>query len=110
MKEKRMLQNSMLRGAAINAGLAVGCDVIIRERSLLKDGTYITRQIRRGTVRKLYDYHFSCRMADGTLESFRYNELLGWEARLIRVKGKKAQQEKAPERVLFICVKKRGGG
>ncbi len=103
MREKRMLQNSRLRGAAMEAGLAVGTEVMIRERSLLKDGTYITRQIRRGTVMTLYPYHFSCRMADGTLESFRYNELLGWEARLIRIKGnKKMENRKAPERVLFL--------
>jgi len=103
MREKRMLQNSRLRGAAMEVGLAVGAEVMIRERSLLKDGTYITRIIRRGTVRKLYAYHFSCRMADGTLESFRYNELLGWEARLIRIKGNKTMENrKAPERVLFL--------
>lgn len=95
MREKRMLRNNMLKGAAKVAGLSVGAEVIIRERSILKDGSYITRMIRRGRVEVLYPYHFSCRMADGTLESFRYNELLGDEARLIRIR------EKEPERVLF---------
>ena len=96
MKIKRMLRNNMLKGAAMAAGLSVGTEVIIRERSILKDGSYITRMVRRGRVDMLYAYHFSCRMADGTLESFRYNELLGDEARLIRIKRRE------PERVLFL--------
>ena len=99
MREKRMLRNNMLKGAAKAAGLSVGAAVIIRERSILKDGSYITRMIRRGWVEGLYPYHFSCRMADGTLESFRYNELLGDEARLIHIKGKE------PERALFSLFK-----
>ena len=101
--EKRMLHNCQLRGAAIAAGLSVGTDIIIRERSILKDGGYITRMIRRGTVRELYSYHFSCCMADGTLESFRYNELLGDEARLIQIKGKRIEMgRKASERMLLF--------
>lgn len=102
MREKRMLQNDRLRWAAMAEGLAVGSQVIIRERSLLKDGGYITRMIRRGTVCKLYPYHFYCQMENGQMESFRYNELLGWEARLIRIKGKKENHKKAPEKVLFL--------
>lgn len=103
MEEKRMLRNNMLRETAILEGLTVGSEVIIRERSILKDGSYITRKIRRGTVCKLYPYHFYCRMASGQMESFRYNEFLGWEARLIRLKGKNMQRKKAPERVFFLC-------
>ena len=63
-----------------------GQEIIIRERSLLKDYSYVTREIRCGTVLALYPYHFLCQMADGTKESFRYNEFLGREARLIRIK------------------------
>ena len=102
MREKRMLQNEWLRGIAIQLGLNVGSEVIIRERSMLKDGSYITRQVRRGVVLKLYPYHFYCCMADGTKESFRYNEFLGYEARLIRLKGAKTKMKKAPERVPFL--------
>lgn len=102
MKEKRMLQNEWLRGVAVQVGLHVGSEVIIRERSMLKDGSYITRQIRRGVVLQLYPYHFYCRMEDGSKESFRYNEFLGYEARLIRLKETKMQRKKAPERVPFL--------
>lgn len=94
MREKRMLQNEWLRGIAMQTGLNVGSEVIIRERSMLKDGSYITRQIRRGVVLKLYPYHFYCQMSDGSKESFRYNELLGYEARLIRLKEKKRNKAK----------------
>ena len=103
MREKRWLQNKKLREAAMAEGLAVGSEIVIRERSILKDGGYITRQIRKGRVLVLYPYHFYCEMADGTKECFRYNELLGDEARLIRIKGKYiAENKKAPERVLFL--------
>jgi hypothetical protein len=89
MEGRRMLRNNMLRGAAIAEGLSVGSEIIIRERSILKDGSYITRKIRRGMVCKLYPYHFYCRMADGQMESFRYNEFLGYESRLVRLQGSK---------------------
>ena len=103
MKERRWLQNKKLREAAMAEGLAVGSEIVIRERSILKDGGYITRQIRKGRVLILYPYHFYCEMADGTKECFRYNELLGDEARLIRIKGKHiTENKKAPERVLFF--------
>lgn len=100
-KERRMLPNDKLKEAAMAVGLKEGSEIIVRERSLLKDGSYITRIIRRGTVVKLYDYHFSCRMATGERESFRYNELLGWEARLIRMKGKASQD------AFFLSCKKK---
>ena len=103
MREKRWLQNKKLREAAMAEGLAEGREIVIRERSILKDGGYITRQIRKGRVLILYPYHFYCEMADGTKECFRYNELLGDEARLIRIKGKHTtENKKAPERVLFL--------
>ena len=86
MKEKRRWQNEWLRGIAQKQGLLVGQEIVIRERSLMKDYSYITREIRYGTVLALYPYHFLCQMADGTKESFRYNEFLGREARLIRLK------------------------
>ena len=99
MREGRqMLTNDRLRAAAMAEGLREGCEIIVRERSLLKDGSYITRIIRRGRVLKLYEYHFSCRMATGERESFRYNELLGWEARLIRVKRRASQD------AFFFCA------
>lgn len=75
-------------------GMKIGSEIIIRERSLLKDYSYITRQIRFGVVLEMYPYHFYCRMADGTKESFRYNEFLGSEARLIRLKEKKSRSMK----------------
>ena len=104
MREKRWLQNKKIREAAMAAGLTEGSEVIIRERSILKDGHYITREIRRGRVLVLYPYHFYCLMEKGHKESFRYNELLGDEARLIRIKGNKIMEhKKAPERVLFCC-------
>ena len=75
-------------------GMKIGSEIIIRERSLLKDYSYITRQIRFGVVLEMYPYHFYCQMADGTKESFRYNEFLGSEARLIRLKEKKSRSMK----------------
>lgn len=89
MKEKRRWQNTWLREMAMQQGMAEGSEVIIQERSLLKDYSYVTRQIRYGTVLQMYPYHFYCQMADGTKESFRYNEFLGYEARLIRLKKKR---------------------
>ena len=89
MKEKRRLQSYMLRGVAEEMGLVEGAKLLIRERSMLKDGAYITRKIRKGTVLKRYEHHFYCLMSDGTKESFRYNEFLGDEARLIRLAGNK---------------------
>lgn len=75
-------------------GMRIGSEITIRERSLLKDYSYITRQIRHGVVLEMYPYHFYCRMSDGTKESFRYNEFLGYEARLIRLKEKKGTSMK----------------
>ena len=60
MREKRWLQNKKLREAAMAEGLAEGREIVIRERSILKDGGYITRQIRKGRVLILYPYHFYC--------------------------------------------------
>lgn len=83
----RGLQNTELRSMAEEQGLQEGNQIVVQERSLLKDCSYITRQVRKGVVLKLYPYHFYCRMADGTRESFRYNELLGDEARRIFNEG-----------------------
>ena len=68
-------------------GLQEGAEILVRERSILKDGSYITRKRRCGQVLHLYPYHFYCMMEDGTKESFRYNEFLGYESRLVRLKG-----------------------
>ena len=106
MREKRRLQNDMLREIAMREGLQVGAEVIIRERSILKDGSYITRQVRRGMVLVLYPYHFHCRMSTGERERFRYNELLGDEARLIRLKRKHiTENKKAPEKGAFSVTR-----
>lgn len=91
MREKRRWQNTWLREIAVQQGMKIGSEIIIRERSLLKDYSYITRQIRFGVVLEMYPYHFYCQMADGTKESFRYNEFLGSEARLIRLKQKRSR-------------------
>ena len=96
MQERRLWKNVALRSIAISLGLEKGREILVRERSLLKDYTYMTREIRRGVVLELYPYHFYCRMEDGRRESFRYNEFLGYEARLIRLQRK----QKAPERML----------
>lgn len=85
MREKRAWQNTWLQRLAAGSGLREGAAVLIRERSLLKNSTYITRRVRGGVVVALYPYHFCCRMADGTRESFRYNEFFGCEARLVRL-------------------------
>ncbi|MGN0136577.1 hypothetical protein [Anaerotignum sp.] len=94
MREKRRWQNTWLREIAMQQGMRIGSEITIRERSLLKDYSYITRQIRHGVVLEMYPYHFYCRMSDGTKESFRYNEFLGYEARLIRLKEKKGASMK----------------
>ena len=71
MKEKRIWKNTQLKGLAMRMGLRQGKSVLVRERSLLKDYTYITREIRCGVVLALYPYHFYCQMEDGTKESLR---------------------------------------
>lgn len=98
MREKRRLQNHMLQGAAMAAGLRVGADVLIRERAQLKDGTYITRRVRRATVLVLYEHHFYCLLANGRKESFRYNEFLGDEARLICLKERNTEKQLFPQK------------
>ena len=83
--EKRRWQNDQLREKAREQGLDIGREIVILERSLLKDCSYITRQTRRGRVLEMYPYHFYCQMENGRRESFRYNEFLGRESRLIRL-------------------------
>lgn len=97
MGEKRIRKNAQLREAAIEQGMQIGSKIVIRERSLLKDYSYVTREIRYAVVLALYPYHFYCRMADGRKESFRYNEFLGQEARMIRLQ-KKGAAAKAEEK------------
>lgn len=87
MKPKRRWQNIWLRQIAAERGLQEGSRIVVAERSMRKDGSYFTRKWRRGRVCTLYPYHFLCEMEDGTRESFRYNEYLGYEARLIRVEA-----------------------
>ena len=86
MREKRRWKNEWLKGFAEKSGLKEQAAILVRERSMLKDGSYITRERRLGIVLKLYPYHFYCLMEDGTKESFRYNEFLGYESRLVRLK------------------------
>ena len=86
MREKRRWKNEWLKGFSCQKGLQEGAEILVRERSMLKDGSYITREKRTGVVLKLYPYHFYCLMADGTKESFRYNEFLGYESRLVRLR------------------------
>ena len=86
MKERRMWKNTWLKELAGKYGLEKGKSIIVEERSLLKDYTYITREIRHGVVLELYPHHFYCQMENGRRESFRYNEFLGHEARLVHLK------------------------
>ena len=48
MKERRMWKNTWLKELAGRYGLEKGKSIIVEERSLLKDYTYITREIRHG--------------------------------------------------------------
>ena len=81
-----MWKNTWLKELAGRYGLEKGKFVIVEERSLLKDYTYITREIRHGVVLELYPHHFYCQMENGRRESFLYNEFLGHEARLVHLK------------------------
>ena len=81
-----MWKNTWLKELAGKYGLEKGKSIIVEERSLLKDYTYITREIRHGVVLELYPHHFYCQMENGRRESFRYNEFLGHEARLVHLK------------------------
>lgn len=116
MKEKRRWKNEWLQVLARKKGLHTDAVILVRERSLLKDGSYITRERRTGVVLKLYPYHFYCLMEDGTKESFRYNEFLGYESRLVRLKGSVEgsmtdrqlnQAERASIGTLFVLQRKR---
>lgn len=82
----RRWKNEWLKDFSERKGLEKGETILVRERSMLKDGSYITRKRRYGRVLQLYPYHFYCLMEDGTKESFRYNEFLGYESRLVRLK------------------------
>ena len=102
MKERRMWKNTWLKELAGNYGLEKGKSIIVEERSLLKDYTYITREIRHGVVLELYPHHFYCQMENGRRESFRYNEFLGHEARLVHLKEE--QQKSVQAWTLFFIA------
>lgn len=57
--EYRRLQNTELRKAAEELGLQAGREILVQERSLLKDCRYITRQMREGVVVSLYGAIFA---------------------------------------------------
>ena len=101
-----MWKNTWLKELAGKYGLEKGKSIIVEERSLLKDYTYITREIRHGVVLELYPHHFYCQMENGRRESFRYNEFLGHEARLVHLKEE--QQKKRPSLdAFFYCGRNR---
>lgn len=97
-----MWKNTWLKELAGRYGLEKGKSVIVEERSLLKDYTYITREIRHGVVLELYPHHFYCQMENGRRESFRYNEFLGHEARLVHLKEE--QQKSVQAWTLFFIA------
>ena len=97
-----MWKNTWLKELAGKYGLEKGKSIIVEERSLLKDYTYITREIRHGVVLELYPQHFYCQMENGRRESFRYNEFLGHEARLVHLKEE--QQKSVQAWTLFFIA------
>ena len=97
-----MWKNTWLKELAGTYGLEKGKSIIVEERSLLKDYTYITREIRHGVVLELYPHHFYCQMENGRRESFRYNEFLGHEARLVHLKEE--QQKSVQAWTLFFIA------
>ena len=97
-----MWKNTWLKELAGKYGLEKGKSIIVEERSLLKDYTYITREIRHGVVLELYPHHFYCQMENGRRESFRYNECLGHEARLVHLKEE--QQKSVQAWTLFFIA------
>lgn len=97
-----MWKNIWLKELAGKYGLEKGKSIIVEERSLLKDYTYITREIRHGVVLELYPHHFYCQMENGRRESFRYNEFLGHEARLVHLKEE--QQKSVQAWTLFFIA------
>ena len=97
-----MWKNTWLKELAGKYGLEKGKSIIVEERSLLKDYTYITREIRHGVVLELYPHHFYCQMENGRSESFRYNEFLGHEARLVHLKEE--QQKSVQAWTLFFIA------
>ena len=101
-----MWKNTWLKELAGKYGLEKGKSIIVEERSLLKDYTYITREIRHGVVLELYPHHFYCQMENGRRESFRYNEFLGHEARLVHLKEE--QQKKRPSLDAFFIAEEIG--
>lgn len=56
-----MWKNTWLKELAGKYGLEKGKSIIVEERSLLKDYTYITREIRHGVVLELYPPIFTVR-------------------------------------------------
>lgn len=97
-----MWKNTWLKELAGKYGLEKGKSIIVEERSLLKDYTYITREICHGVVLELYPHHFYCQMENGRRESFRYNEFLGHEARLVHLKEE--QQKSVQAWTLFFIA------
>lgn len=92
MRSKRYWQNTWLKSIAIKEGLEVGSEIIIHNRSLLKDNRYYSISRQNAIVLELYDYYFLCKLDDGSKESFRYNEFLGDESVLIVLKKNKKRR------------------
>lgn len=88
MAIKRMWQNTWLKAISKKHDLEVGKRVIIHKRAILKDLSYITREVQEATVVKMYPYMFQCKFDNGQLECFRYNEFLGDESTIIFIKKK----------------------
>lgn len=85
-KEKNMILSESMKDTAIKMGLCVGCEVIVKERTTSGNQLYASKKTRKGTVISLYPHHFYCEMADGTKESFQYNEVLGNDSRMVEIR------------------------
>ena len=59
--------------------LIPGKTVRIRRYAQNKEGGWILRQQRKGTILALYKYHFLVETANGKRECFRYNQMFGTE-------------------------------
>jgi len=76
-----------LKDAAVERGLEVGCTCRIERRSIAKDGSWILREVEKGTVVGVYASYFIVQIGNHR-ECFRYNEFFGDEHNKVKVRFK----------------------
>lgn len=77
-----------MMATAIDRGLEVGCTCRIERRAIAKDGSWILREVEKGTIVGVYASYFIVQIGNHR-ECFRWNEFWGDEHCKVKVRLKK---------------------